>query len=129
VLTITLASRLFKQGMVGRSNCPFCNALQLIRLCGSAFNLGNVFLHTGKPDEAIACFQDALHIRPDYAEAHYIWASFFPKRKSGQAIDHYQRRCKSTRHSWMPAITSHRLFKEASGPSDHAVPTIAANRA
>ena len=33
-------------------------------------NLGNVLILEGKPDEATACYQRALQLKPGYAEAH-----------------------------------------------------------
>jgi len=34
------------------------------------FNLGNTLLGLERPDEAMACYQQALQIKPDYADAH-----------------------------------------------------------
>ena len=33
-------------------------------------NLGNVLQEQGKFEEAVACYQRALHCKPDFAEAH-----------------------------------------------------------
>jgi tetratricopeptide (TPR) repeat protein len=35
------------------------------------YNLGNVYIDSGKYQEAIGAFKQAIRIKPDYAEAHY----------------------------------------------------------
>ena len=48
-------------------------------------NLANALLKTGKVDEAIAHFQTALKINPDYAEAHYDFGMrSLPKGQRGR---------------------------------------------
>jgi tetratricopeptide (TPR) repeat protein len=55
-------------------------------------NLGNVLLQKGKVDEAIAHYQRALEIKPDYAEAHNnLGNALLQKGSVDEAIAHYQR--------------------------------------
>ena len=55
-------------------------------------NLGNALLQKGKVEEAIAHFQKALQIYPDYAEAHYNLGNVLLHKGSvDEAIIHYQR--------------------------------------
>jgi len=54
-------------------------------------NLGNELTRKGELDEAIAHFQTALQINPDYAEAHYNLAEALLKKGGmDEAIFHYQ---------------------------------------
>jgi len=54
-------------------------------------NLGNALLQKGKIPEAITNFQQALQIKPDYAEAHYnLGNTLLQKGKVDEAISHYQ---------------------------------------
>ena len=55
-------------------------------------NLGNALLQKGKVDEAIAHFQKALEIKPDYAEAHNnLGNALLQKGNVDEAITHYQK--------------------------------------
>ncbi len=55
-------------------------------------NLGNALLQKGKVEEAIAHFQKALQINPNYAEAHYNLGNVLLHKGSvDEAIIHYQR--------------------------------------
>ena len=55
-------------------------------------NLGNVFSDQGKPDEAVACYQRALQLKPDYADAHNNLGNVFKDQgKPDEAVACYQR--------------------------------------
>jgi tetratricopeptide (TPR) repeat protein len=55
-------------------------------------NLGNVFLQQGRLDEAIAHFQKALEINPDYEKAHYnLGTAFLQQGRLDEAIMHFQK--------------------------------------
>jgi tetratricopeptide (TPR) repeat protein len=55
-------------------------------------NLGLALLQKGKVDEAIAHYQKALQIKPDYAEAHYnLGLALFQKGSVDEAIFHYHK--------------------------------------
>ena len=55
-------------------------------------NLGNALLKKGNVDEAIAHFQEALQIIPDYAEAHNnLGNALLKKGNVDEAIVHYQK--------------------------------------
>ena len=55
-------------------------------------NLGNALLQKGDVDEAIVRFQQALQIKPDFAEAHSnLGNALFQKGKVDEAIAHCQR--------------------------------------
>ena len=45
----------------------------------------------GKPDEAAACYQQALRLKPDYAEAHNNLGNVFKEKGPDQAAACYQR--------------------------------------
>ncbi len=54
-------------------------------------NLGNALLQEGSVDEAIAHYQNALQIKPDYLDVHVRLASaLFQKGEVDEAIAHYQ---------------------------------------
>jgi protein O-mannosyl-transferase len=54
-------------------------------------NLGNELTRKGQVDEAIAHYQTALQIKPDYAEAHYNLAeALLKKGRMDEAIAHYE---------------------------------------
>jgi tetratricopeptide (TPR) repeat protein len=54
-------------------------------------NLGNELTRQGELDEAIAHYQTALQIKPDYAEAHYNLAEALVKKGGvDEAIFHYE---------------------------------------
>ncbi|HEY2882004.1 MAG TPA: tetratricopeptide repeat protein, partial [Pirellulales bacterium] len=55
-------------------------------------NLGNVLLQAGKIDEAIAHYQQAVAIKPDYAEAHANWGTALAAAdRFDEAIEHFQK--------------------------------------
>jgi tetratricopeptide (TPR) repeat protein len=55
-------------------------------------NLGGALLQKGSVDEAIAHFQRALQIKPDFADAHiYLGNALLQKESVDEAITHYQR--------------------------------------
>ncbi len=55
-------------------------------------NLGSVLLQKGKGNEAIAQYQKALEINPDYADAHYNLGNILcQKGRVDEAIAHYQK--------------------------------------
>ena len=55
-------------------------------------NLGNVLLQEGRTDEAIALFQQALQIKPDYADAYYnLGNALLHETKVDDAIALYRR--------------------------------------
>ena len=55
-------------------------------------NLGNVLAGRGQVDEAIAHYQKALEIKPDYAEAHNNLGNALAGRgQVDEAIAHYQK--------------------------------------
>src|SRR5438876_307806 len=41
------------------------------QLAVAHYNAGNTLLQQGKPQEALAGYQQALHFQPDFVEAHY----------------------------------------------------------
>lgn len=54
-------------------------------------NLGNILAAKGQTDEAIPHFQEALHLKPDYAEAHYnLGIALGNKGQIDEAIRQYQ---------------------------------------
>ncbi|WP_229547165.1 tetratricopeptide repeat protein [Nostoc sp. CHAB 5836] len=54
-------------------------------------NLGNVFEHQGKLKAALEAYEQALTLKPDYAEAHYNLGNFFlQKGKVDEAVERYQ---------------------------------------
>ncbi len=54
-------------------------------------NLGNAFLQEGKISEAVGHCEQALRIKPDYAEPHYNLAIALEKLgRAREAIEHYQ---------------------------------------
>ncbi|MGD0413491.1 MAG: tetratricopeptide repeat protein, partial [Verrucomicrobiota bacterium] len=54
-------------------------------------NLGSALLQKGSVDEAIAHFQKALLIKPDYAESHYnLGDALFQKESVDEAISQFQ---------------------------------------
>ena len=56
------------------------------------YNVGNALVQKGKADEAIAEYQRALEINPNYADAHNnLGNSLFRKGHLDEAIAHYQR--------------------------------------
>ena len=55
-------------------------------------NLGNFFLQKGRADEAISHYQQALHINPTFAEAHYnLGVALGRKGRVEEAIAQYQK--------------------------------------
>jgi tetratricopeptide (TPR) repeat protein len=55
------------------------------------YNLGLALMQTGKIEEAIAHYQQALLIKPDYAAAHYnLGVALMQTGKIEEAIAHYQ---------------------------------------
>jgi Flp pilus assembly protein TadD len=55
-------------------------------------NLGNDLLQKERLDEAITCFQQALQIKPDYADAHYNLGNVLQQKgRVDEAIAHYQK--------------------------------------
>jgi len=55
-------------------------------------NLGNALLKKGNVEEAIAHYQKALQIKPDFAEAHYNFGhALLKKGNVDEAIAHYQK--------------------------------------
>ena len=54
-------------------------------------NLGAALAMKGQTDEAIGQYQEAIRLKPDYAEAHNnLGAAFYHQRRSGEAIRQYQ---------------------------------------
>jgi tetratricopeptide (TPR) repeat protein len=69
----------------------------------ASYSLGNAFLHGGKVDEARACYEKALQIRPDFAEAHYNLGNILLQSgKVDEAIAEYRQ-----------ALTSKPTYAEA----------------
>jgi Flp pilus assembly protein TadD len=55
-------------------------------------NLGYVFLQRGQMDKAVAHFQKALEIEPDYEKAHYnLGTAFFQQGRLDEAIAQFQK--------------------------------------
>jgi tetratricopeptide (TPR) repeat protein len=53
-------------------------------------DLGNALLQDGKTDEAIRHYQEALHLKANYAEAHYnLGVALDQKGQMAEAIRHY----------------------------------------
>jgi protein O-GlcNAc transferase len=54
-------------------------------------NLGNVFERQGKLKAALETYEQALTLKPDYAEAHYSLGNFFLQQgKVDEAVERYQ---------------------------------------
>ena len=54
-------------------------------------NLGVVLYQEHRTDEAIACFQEALRHRPDFADAHFnLGNALFVEHKLDEAIAEYR---------------------------------------
>ena len=61
------------------------------RFGSSPFTLGVVFWQTGRADEAVPLFKEAIARRTDYAEAHYMLAIALARRgKLDEAISQMQ---------------------------------------
>ncbi|MGH8048363.1 MAG: tetratricopeptide repeat protein, partial [Chthoniobacterales bacterium] len=55
-------------------------------------NLGTVLLYKGHPDEAIASYDSAIALKPDYAEAHYnAGIALSQKGDTSAAIGHFRK--------------------------------------
>ena len=94
-------------------------------------NLGNALLQKGKVDEAIAHFQKALQIKPDYAEAHYnLGNALLQKGKSGRSDRPLPKgAANQARLRGSPQQPRQRSApKGKSGRSDHPLPKGAANQ-
>ena len=53
------------------------------------YNLGVAFSKQGHTDDAIACFRDALSIKPDYADAHdNLGVALAGRKQFDEAIAH-----------------------------------------
>ena len=60
-------------------------------------NLGSLLFQQGRMDEAIAQYQKALNIAPDYSEAHNdLGLALFQKGQVGEAIAHYEQALKTS---------------------------------
>ena len=54
-------------------------------------NLGNALAKQERIDQAVEAYQQALHVEPTYAEAHYNLGNLFaPQGKLNEAMHHYQ---------------------------------------
>ncbi len=54
-------------------------------------NLGMVLTVTGRGDEAMDHFREALRLKPDYGTAHYnLGTSLYDKGRMGEALNHFQ---------------------------------------
>jgi serine/threonine protein kinase/Tfp pilus assembly protein PilF len=68
---------------------PFVpDSLTGVTLC---FNLGNVLQKSGRPDEAIAAYREAIRLKKDFAEAHNnLGIALKGKGRLDEAIDEYR---------------------------------------
>jgi len=78
-------------------------ALSLIRTCGRALQSRACPGPVGRPEEAMAQFQEALQLRPDYAEAHYgLGSALITLRRLPRRATISRRRSGSIRISTCP---------------------------
>ncbi|MGO9245278.1 MAG: tetratricopeptide repeat protein [Verrucomicrobiia bacterium] len=68
------------------------NLFACVVRCAEPYNnLGDALYQTGKREEAIEHYQQALRINPDYAEAHYkLGVALYQTGKREEAIEHLQ---------------------------------------
>jgi len=82
------------------------------------YNLGTALLQKGDVDEAIAQYQQALQIKPDFAEAHSnLGNALFQKGKVDEAIAHCQRALQIKPDS--PDVLNNLAWLLATGPDAH----------
>jgi tetratricopeptide (TPR) repeat protein len=92
-LLLTLGALTWQQSkMYADSETLWRSTIDRNPACWVAYlNLGDVLFQNGKVDEAITNFQQALQIRPDYAEASYdLGNALLQKGKIDEAIARYQ---------------------------------------
>ncbi len=81
-------------------------------------NLGNALVQEGAVDEAIAHFQKALQIKPDYAEAHINLANALLKKgRVAEAITHLQKNLQIKPDS--PGVLNNLAWRLATCPDAH----------
>jgi len=74
-------ARLAEEGDLEGAREAFLRAKELYpRHPRALVNLGNLELEAGRPDEAIALYQEALRIDPDLADAHHNLAAAYKKK-------------------------------------------------
>jgi tetratricopeptide (TPR) repeat protein len=82
------------------------------------YNLGTALLQKGDVDEAIAQYQQALQIKPDFAEAHSnLGNALFQKGKVDEAIAHCQRALQIKPD--YPDVLNNLAWLLATGPDAH----------
>ena len=94
VLILTLGVLTWRQsGMYSNLETLFRTTIERNPACWIAYNnLGVALLEKGQADEAIAQYQEALEIKPDYADAHSNLGSvFLQKGQVDEAVSHYQK--------------------------------------
>ena len=84
-------------------------------------SLGTALGKTGKTDEALLHFLEALRLRPGYAEAHYNLANALAaKGQASQAIEHF-RRAVQLSPCWADASNNLAFLEAEAGNLDEAI--------
>jgi tetratricopeptide (TPR) repeat protein len=90
--TLTLARQVHQAGDPGRAEPMYRQVLQADPANTEALHLlGLACYHLNRPDEAVACFEQALRLRPDFAAAHNNLGNVLSDRgDAAGAADHYR---------------------------------------
>jgi len=84
-------------------------------------NLGNTFLNLNKTDDALGCFKEALHLKPDYVEPYNNMGNALRKQGRNEEAANQYRKAIDLNPEYVPAINNLASLLKEQGRLDEAL--------